>query len=57
MTSHILCCQDNNVERAADWIFSHAGELDDPMETDQSQPQAAAAPTCRDGSTSMYISL
>lgn len=27
----------NNLERAADWVFSHAGELD-AMETEQSQP-------------------
>ena len=28
------CCQDNNVERAADWVFSHAAELDADMDTE-----------------------
>ncbi len=37
--------QDNNLERAADWVFSHAGELD-AMET---EPVAAAGPQYRDG--------
>ncbi|XP_052819393.1 ubiquitin carboxyl-terminal hydrolase 5-like [Mya arenaria] len=39
---------DNNVERAVEWIFSHAQELDAPMETDQSE--ASSSPQCRDGS-------
>ena len=30
----ITTVQDNNLERAADWVFSHAGDLD-AMETDQ----------------------
>ena len=30
--------QNDNVERAADWVFSHAGELD-AMETNQPQDQ------------------
>lgn len=29
--------QDNSLERAADWVFSHAGELE-AMEVDQPQP-------------------
>ena len=44
--------QDNSVERAADWIFSH---IDEPvaMETDQAGAQPAA-PKCRDGNGSNY---
>ena len=45
--------QDNNVERAADWIFSHADELDQPMETDQDQPEQNTSPKCHDGNSSM----
>ena len=49
--------QDNNVERAADWIFSHMGELESPMDTDQNagEPQPRQAPTepeFRNGSSS-----
>ncbi|XP_022099962.1 ubiquitin carboxyl-terminal hydrolase 5-like [Acanthaster planci] len=42
-----LKATDNNVERAADWIFSH---LDEPiaMETDRDEAQPVA-PKCRDG--------
>ncbi|CAH1772608.1 unnamed protein product [Owenia fusiformis] len=44
---------DNNVERAIDWIFSHADELDTPMETEPSVAAQAnvpdAGPKCRDG--------
>ncbi|ESP01113.1 hypothetical protein LOTGIDRAFT_238331 [Lottia gigantea] len=29
-----LKATDNNIERAANWIFSHADELDEPMETE-----------------------
>lgn len=36
---------DNNLERAADWIFSHAAELEE-METDQPQD---TGPQCIDG--------
>lgn len=43
--------QDNNLERAAEWIFSHADELDTPMETDD-QSQAAPTQQFRDGSGS-----
>ncbi|GFO16131.1 ubiquitinyl hydrolase 1 [Plakobranchus ocellatus] len=43
----------NNMERAVDWIFSHADELDQPMETeDASEGGAAAAaqlPKYKDG--------
>lgn len=37
------------MERAADWIFSHADELDlpEPMESEETTPQASKAP--RDG--------
>ena len=44
--------QDNNLERAADWIFSHAGELDTPMETDQPEETKSK---CRDGSGSKFF--
>ncbi|XP_028393855.1 ubiquitin carboxyl-terminal hydrolase 5-like [Dendronephthya gigantea] len=37
---------ENNLERAADWIFSHAAELDE-METDE--PQEQTGPKCPDG--------
>ena len=37
-----VLAQDNSVERAADWVFSHAGELDaDTMDTDQEQQPPA----------------
>ena len=64
-TEHLFCYidvfQDNNVERAADWIFTHMDELDTPMETDET-PQAAGGaaatggsqPAFRDGSGSEY---
>jgi ubiquitin carboxyl-terminal hydrolase 5/13 len=39
-----LKATDNNVERAADWIFSHQAELDSE-DTDR----AAVEPTFRDG--------
>ncbi|XP_052286427.1 ubiquitin carboxyl-terminal hydrolase 5-like isoform X2 [Dreissena polymorpha] len=39
---------DNNLERAVEWIFSHADELDKPMETED-QSAAPAQPQCRDG--------
>lgn len=29
--------KDNNVERGVEWIFSHADELDIPMETEEQQ--------------------
>ena len=47
----VLSAQDNNLERAADWVFSHAGDLD-AMETDQ-PPSAGegegTATNCHDG--------
>ncbi|KAK2163107.1 hypothetical protein LSH36_85g00013 [Paralvinella palmiformis] len=46
-----LKATDNNVERAADWIFSHADELDQPMETDQDQPEQNTSPKCHDGNS------
>lgn len=42
-----LKATENNVERALDWIFSHAAELDNP--TVESPPPA---PEFRDGSGS-----
>lgn len=42
-----LKATDNNVERAVEWIFSHAEELDAPMETDD---QPAPGQEYRDGS-------
>ena len=43
------------MERAVEWIFSHADELDTPMETeDQPGAAAGAGAQCRDGSGSMY---
>lgn len=46
-----LKATDNNVERAADWIFSHVDELNAPMETEE--PAGAGAgpsqPAFRDG--------
>ena len=44
--------QQNNVERAADWIFSHAGELDAPMEVDAPQEPTGQRPNYRDGNSS-----
>ncbi len=47
-----LSLQNNNVERAADWIFSHADELDAPMETDAApEADGAAAPEASQGSS------
>lgn len=43
-----LKATDNNLERAADWVFSHAAELDAPMETDEASPSGGAQ--YRDGS-------
>lgn len=37
-----LKATDNNIERAADWVFSHAAELDsDSMDTEQEPPATA----------------
>jgi ubiquitin carboxyl-terminal hydrolase 5/13 len=46
-----LKATDNNVERAADWIFSHAGELEEAMDTAEPAPsnQDAPAAAYRDG--------
>ncbi|XP_064598849.1 ubiquitin carboxyl-terminal hydrolase 5-like [Liolophura sinensis] len=46
--SMALKATDNNVERAADWIFSHADELTQPMET-ESTGANEQAPKFRDG--------
>ena len=46
-----LKATDNNIERAADWLFSHQAELD----ADDSEDQAAASePKFRDGNSSKY---
>ena len=42
--------QGNNIERAADWVFSHSGELD-AMETEPSGTSSEAQ--CHDGNGSM----
>eukprot|EP00112_Aurelia_sp_Birch-Aquarium-sp1_P012383 Seg2604.5 transcript_id=Seg2604.5/GoldUCD/mRNA.D3Y31 product="Ubiquitin carboxyl-terminal hydrolase 5" protein_id=Seg2604.5/GoldUCD/D3Y31 len=45
-----LKATDNNLERAIDWLFSHAGEIDDAeMEVDSEGGQATSAPTYNDG--------
>lgn len=49
--------QDNSVERAVDWIFSHTEELDTPMETDASSTQQPAASQFRDGSGSKLFRM
>jgi ubiquitin carboxyl-terminal hydrolase 5/13 len=52
-----LKATDNNVERAADWIFSHQDELDTP-ETEAAgsvAAQAPAEPQYRDGEGSKYF--
>lgn len=51
-----LCCvlQDNNVERAVDWIFSHTDELDTPMET-EAGGDTVPNTTYRDGEGSKYL--
>ena len=48
----LIILQDNNLERAADWVFSHAAELDAPMETDE--PPAGSQTQYRDGNGSKY---
>ena len=40
--------QDNNLERAADWVFSHAGDLD-AMETDQQAAEGEGSTTYHNG--------
>jgi uncharacterized UBP type Zn finger protein len=55
-----LKATENNVERAADWIFSHQDELDAPevaAPAAVAQQAAAAEPQYRDGSSSKYNSL
>jgi hypothetical protein len=53
--------QSNNVERAADWIFSHADELDQPDEVPmETQAGAAAHPDqskFRDGPGGKFLFL
>ena len=43
--------QDNNLERAADWVFSHSAELDAPMETEDAGA-SGEGPQYRDGNGS-----
>lgn len=47
-----MLLQDNNVERAADWVFSHVGELD-TMETQDVEQK----PEYDDGPGSESLSL
>ena len=48
----MLLGQENNVERAADWVFSHADELDsESMDTGPDTP----SPNYMDGPGSEYI--
>ena len=49
---HIVSNQGNNVERAADWIFSHAAELDQDMDLDQASGDNQPQHNYRDGSES-----
>ena len=52
------CFQDNNVERAVEWIFSHADELDTPMDTGDEPASSSGSQTqYRDGSGSKYTQL
>lgn len=44
--------QDNNAERAVDWILSHADEIQEPMETETAGEGAGPASRFRDGSES-----
>ena len=45
-----LKATDNNLERAVDWLFSHAGEIDDAeMEVDSEGGQTTSAPIYNDG--------
>lgn len=46
--------QENNLERAADWIFSHAAELDS-MEMDVTQVETG--PQCPDGDGSEFMTV
>ena len=48
----VTLMQDNNLERAADWIFSHAHELDS-MEEESSANQETG-PQYNDGPGSKY---
>ena len=57
LLSNINYIQDNNVERAADWIFNHPDDLDTPMETDQPEGANQGSAALRDGSSSMCTIL
>lgn len=52
-----LKATENNIERAADWIFSHQDELDAPEEgaAVAAAPQASAEPQYRDGSSKYQL--
>ncbi|XP_055864421.1 ubiquitin carboxyl-terminal hydrolase 5-like isoform X2 [Biomphalaria glabrata] len=45
-----LKATDNNTERAVDWIFSHADEISQPMETEDRTEGQSQAPKFKDGS-------
>ncbi|KAL4221190.1 Ubiquitin carboxyl-terminal hydrolase 5 [Mactra antiquata] len=45
-----LKATDNNLERAAEWIFSHADEIETPMETDDQSNNTSVVQNYRDGS-------
>ncbi|KAH9525074.1 Ubiquitin carboxyl-terminal hydrolase 5, partial [Bulinus truncatus] len=45
-----LKATDNNTERAVDWIFSHADEISQPMETDETAEGQSQASKFKDGS-------
>lgn len=51
-----LKATNNNIERAMDWIFSHAVELDSATEED-TPPQPPPPPQFRDGSGRKLIFL
>lgn len=46
-----LKATDNNIERAADWIFSHSAELD----ADEVEFETVSEPEFRDGDSSKYF--
>lgn len=50
-----LFTQDNNPERAVDWIFSHADDLNQPMETDDSPIGETQSSKFRDGPESKFL--
>lgn len=47
-----MLSSDNNIERAGDWIFSHADELD---KDDDEPKKPVAGETFRDGNSSKFL--